>query len=107
MLSFRISRLLSGNSSCNTVFLFEELLRVFNENSATKGSRALLRVSLVSYGNLILMDKVQVQSEEQEVERKEVRDFTDTSFHNTGFIGFSNFARLDDWSDKDKVVSPD
>lgn len=45
------------------------------------------------------MNKIQVKSKEQQVECKKVGDFTDTSFHNTGFsrfykIGFSSVSVL-------------
>jgi len=41
------------------------------------------------------MNKIQIQSKEQEIERKEIRDFTDSLFHNTGFSVLTDIARLD------------
>jgi hypothetical protein len=44
-------------------------------------------------GTLVFVNKVQVQSEEQQVERKEVGDLTDSLFHTNGFSVFL----MDSW----------
>ena len=40
------------------------------------------------------MNEVQIQSEEQQVERKEVCDFTYSSFHKYWIYGFTNIGLL-------------
>lgn len=41
------------------------------------------------------MNKVQVKGEEQQVERKEIGDLTDTSFHNSDLLDFKKMVYSD------------
>ena len=61
----------------NGIFLIRNL--VINENSFTEsGSTGIIYRRC---GNFVFVDEIEVKRKEKQVERKEVRDFTDTSFH--------------------------
>lgn len=52
------------------------------------------------------MNEVQIQSEEQQVERKEVCDFTYSSFHKYWIYGFTNIGLLLVFTAKVTLVNP-
>lgn len=74
---------------CRSLF-FQVLLRIFYQHSTAKSCGVLMgrRVGNRRNGTLVFVNKIQVQGEEQEVERKEVGDFTDSLFHTNGFSVF-------------------
>ena len=87
MLRLRAFGFLLGNGSA--VLFFQNCFRIIYPDRSTESSSLLFslrcRSSLIDF---VLVYEIQVQSEEQKIKRKEVRDFTDTSFHNIGFFGF-------------------
>lgn len=52
------------------------------------------------------MNEVQVQSEEQQIECKEVCDFTNSSFHKYWIYGFTNIGLLLVFTAKVTLVDP-
>ena len=76
------------------IFLLQILIRVFYQDCSAECCRILLYALTGNrkHSRFILVNKIQVQCEEQQVECKEIGDFTDTTFHDTGFTGFYNIG---------------
>src|SRR6266404_1989615 len=84
-----ISILLSSNRRrCLCIKIF---LNILNRNSSSDsgGSIGLDRHWFCS--RLIFVNEVQVKCKEQEIERKEVHNFTESTFHTIGFFWFYKY----------------